>query len=152
MKLGPKVVYKYMIIIIITFCQNSCMRCSWSEMYIGFSGDRQTEQTHSWPWAVCVLSVPHWISTPLHGPGCNLGNARGCPLVVHYWADLQSVHGFRCYDNSAERKMSASACTRSVPGCYYYNTEKIAENVHWWNGHTFCTAVNRSRKLEKLRI
>jgi len=26
-------------------------------------------------------------------------NGRGCPLVVHYWADLQSVHGFRCCDN-----------------------------------------------------
>jgi len=25
----------------------------------------------------------------------------GCPLVVHYWADLQSVHGFHCYDNIA---------------------------------------------------
>jgi len=21
------------------------------------------------------------------------------PLVVHFWADLQSVHGLRCYDN-----------------------------------------------------
>ena len=30
-----------------------------------------------------------------------LGNGRGCPLVVHYWADLQSVHGFHCYDNIA---------------------------------------------------
>ena len=27
---------------------------------------------------------------------------------MHYWADLQSVHGFRCY--GAEREMSASAC------------------------------------------
>jgi len=27
--------------------------------------------------------------------------SSGCPLVVHYWADLQSVHGFRCYDNVA---------------------------------------------------
>jgi len=50
---------------------------------------------------------------------------------VHYWADLQSVHGFRCYDNrhvcnliafytanaySAERDMSATACTRSMAG------------------------------------
>jgi len=26
------------------------------------------------------------------------------------------VHRFRCYDNSAEREMSASACTRSMPG------------------------------------
>ena len=54
------------------------------------------------------------------------------PVVVHYWADLQSVHGFRSCDNihvckpialytanaySAEREMSASACTRSLPGC-----------------------------------
>jgi len=22
------------------------------------------------------------------------------PLVVHYWADLQSVHGLRCYGNT----------------------------------------------------
>jgi len=27
------------------------------------------------------------------------GSGRGCPLVVHYWADLQSVHGLRCYGN-----------------------------------------------------
>jgi len=23
---------------------------------------------------------------------------------VHYWADLQSVHGFRCYDNIAQTR------------------------------------------------
>ena len=45
------------------------------------------------------LSIPRRILTLLHGPGCNLGNGRGCPLVVHYRADLQSVDGFRCYDN-----------------------------------------------------
>ena len=33
------------------------------------------------------------------------------PLVVHYWADLQSVHGFRCYDNIAR--------TRYVSECMY---------------------------------
>ena len=27
-------------------------------------------------------------------------SGRGCPLVVHYWADLQSVHGLRCYGNT----------------------------------------------------
>ena len=52
-----------------------------------------------------------------------------CPLVVHYWADLESVHGFRCYDDihvcklitlytanaySAEREMSATASTRCM--------------------------------------
>jgi len=54
--------------------------------------------------AICVslcLSVPHYIPTLLRGLRCNFGNGRGCPLVVHYWADLQSVHGFRCCDNIA---------------------------------------------------
>jgi len=85
--------------------------------------------------AVCVsvcLPVPRRIPTLLHGPGCNLGYGRGCPLVVHCWADLQSVHGFRCYyfasyytyvckhmalfianAYSAEREMPRSVYTRS---------------------------------------
>jgi len=52
--------------------------------------------------AVCVyvcVSVPRRMPTLLHGLGCNLRNDRGCPLLVHYCAGLQSVHGFRCYDN-----------------------------------------------------
>jgi len=35
---------------------------------------------------VCVsvcLSVRGRTPTQLHGPGCNLGSGRGCPLVVH---------------------------------------------------------------------
>ena len=32
-------------------------------------------------------------------PDVTWGTGRGCPLVVHYWADLQSVHRFRCYGN-----------------------------------------------------
>jgi len=47
---------------------------------------------------VCVCRP---LPTLLHEPGCNLGNGRGCLLVVHYWADLQSVHGFRCCNNIA---------------------------------------------------
>ena len=27
------------------------------------------------------------------------GHGRGCPLVVHYWADLQSGPGLHCYGN-----------------------------------------------------
>ena len=47
---------------------------------------------------VCVsVSVRSRMPTLLHGPGCNLGSGKGYPLVVYYWADLQSVHGFRCY-------------------------------------------------------
>jgi len=52
--------------------------------------------------SVCVcVSVRRRMPTPLHGPECNIGNGRKCPLVVHYCANLQSVHGFRCYDNTA---------------------------------------------------
>ena len=53
--------------------------------------------------SVCVsvcLSVRGRMPTLLHGPGCNLGSDRGCPLVVHYWSDLQSVHRSRCYGNT----------------------------------------------------
>jgi len=32
-------------------------------------------------------------------PDVTWGSGRGCLLVVHYWADLQSVHGLRCYGN-----------------------------------------------------
>ena len=82
--------------------------------------------------SVC-MSVSRYIPI-LHGPECNLAEWQGCPLVVHYLDDLQSVHGFRCYDNihvcklislhtanaySAEREMSASACTRCMTGSLY---------------------------------
>ena len=69
---------------------------------------------------------------PSTDAGVTWRNGRVCPLVVHYWADLHSVHRFRCYDNihvcklialytanaySAESEMSACAnCTRSVAG------------------------------------
>ena len=32
-------------------------------------------------------------------PDVTLRNGRGYLLVVHYWADLQSVHWCRCYGN-----------------------------------------------------
>ena len=32
-------------------------------------------------------------------PDVTWRSGRGCPLVVHYWADLQSMHGLRCYGN-----------------------------------------------------
>jgi len=64
-------------------------------------------------------------------PDVTLGNGRGCPLVVHYWVDLQSVQEFRCY----EREMSASACTRSMRGfccndallCIRWRSESVHE-------------------------
>ena len=47
-------------------------------------------------------------------PDVTWGNGRGCLLVVHYWADLQSVHGFRCCDNIAQTQNVSESCTRSI--------------------------------------
>jgi len=35
------------------------------------------------------------------GPDVSWENGSGRYLVVHYWADLESVHGFRCHNNIA---------------------------------------------------
>jgi len=37
-------------------------------------------------------------------PDVTWGSGRDCPLVVHNWADLQSVHGMRCYGNIMEMR------------------------------------------------
>ena len=55
--------------------------------------------------SVCLslAAFPHYCTDP----DVTWGNGRVCPLVVHYWADLQSVHGFRCYDNIHACKLIA---------------------------------------------
>ena len=44
-------------------------------------------------------------------PDVTWRNGRGCPLVVHYRADFQSLHGSHCYYNIAR--------TRNVSQCLY---------------------------------
>jgi len=43
--------------------------------------------------SVCLslAACPHYCTDP----DVSWGNGRGCHVVMHYWADLQSVHGFR---------------------------------------------------------
>jgi len=64
--------------------------------------------------SVCLSAAacPHYCTDP----DVAWGSGMGCPLVVHYWADLQSVHGLRCY-GSITRTL-VHACTRSMPSCY----------------------------------
>jgi len=49
--------------------------------------------------SVCLClsadACPHHCTDP----DVTWESGRECPLVVHYWADLQSVHGLRCYGN-----------------------------------------------------
>jgi len=69
--------------IIITFCV-SRRRC---KMYCGHA-------------RLCVCLSAAVRSHYFTDPDVTWGRGRGCPLVVHYWADLQSVlHGLRCYGN-----------------------------------------------------
>jgi len=51
--------------------------------------------------SVCLslAAFPHYCTDP----NVTWGNGRLCPLVVHCWANLQSVHGFHCYDNIAPK-------------------------------------------------
>jgi len=63
-----------------------------------------------------IAACPHYCTDP----DVTWGNGRGCTLVVHYWADLQSLHGFRCYDNIAR--------TRNVSECLY---SPYAWLIHW---------------------
>jgi len=64
--------------------------------------ESQTTQNVLWSRASVCLSVclsaairPHYCTDP----DVTWGRGRGCPLVVHCWADLQSGHGLRCYGN-----------------------------------------------------
>jgi len=63
-------------------------------------------------------------------PGVRWGNGSGCPLVVHYWPNLQSVHGFHCYDNIA-------------PNAKYQRVLVVALCVF------LCVSVTSSTKLTK---
>ena len=69
-------------ICLITFCV-SRRRC---KMYCGHAR-----------LCVCLSTAvcPHYCTDP----DVTWRHGRGCPLVVHYWADLQSRHGFCCYGN-----------------------------------------------------
>jgi len=40
-------------------------------------------------------------------PDVTWRNGNGCPLVLLYWADLQSVPWFCCYDNTQTRIVNA---------------------------------------------
>jgi len=89
--------------------------------FITFRVSRRRREVHNGQGRLCVcLSVclavfPHYRTDPDVTRG-EIGNGRGCFLVAHYCADLQSVHGFRSYDNIA-RTWNVSECLYSpVPG------------------------------------
>ena len=69
-------------IVVVTFCVSRRQR----KMYCGHMR-----------LCVCLSAAvrPHYCMDP----DVTLGRGRGCPLVVDYWADLQSGHELGCYGN-----------------------------------------------------
>ena len=85
---------------------------------------RHRQNAH-WPRPSVCLSLavfPHHCMDP----GVTRGDGRRCPLVVHCWADLQSVHALRCYDNIHARKLIplyaantySAKCEMSATACH----------------------------------
>jgi len=70
-----------------------------NEVIITFRVSRRRRETYCGHPRRCVcLSAavrPHNCTDP----DVAWGSGRRCPLVVHYWADLQSGHGLHCYGN-----------------------------------------------------
>jgi len=110
--------------------------CGTCPSHVGRHTQQSLEATRKWwnlfcsslhfPWVVddvkCTLvtavCVFVWLSLAAFSHYCTdpyvtWGNGRRCPVVVHYWADLQSVHGFRCYDNIAPNA-NVSECLYSL--------------------------------------
>ena len=85
----------------------------WREMYSGHG-------------RLSLAACPHYCTDP----DVTWRNGRGCPLVVHCWAILQSVHGFRCYDNIhckcvRRRTRNVSKCLYSLCVWWYWLTAAV---------------------------
>jgi len=70
--------------------------------------------------STCLSACPLPHSHTKTGPDISWGNGRGCPLAVHDWAYLQSVHGFVA-DNIApntkcQRLLVLALCLASLLG------------------------------------
>jgi len=79
-------------------------------LFVTFRVSRRRREMYCGHARLCVcLSVCLFAAACLHywtEPDVTWGSGRGCPLVVHYWTDLQSVHGLRCYDNTSNSRQS----------------------------------------------
>ena len=70
---------------------------------ITFRVSRRPQEMYCGHARLCVClsaaACPHYCTDPDVTWG-----VVGVPLVVHYWADLQSVYGLRCYGNTMEMR------------------------------------------------
>ena len=109
-------------------------------------------------------------------PDVTWRRGRGWPLVVHYWADLQSGHGLRCYGNitrtpvtslrPSRDRLSANGqlggvCTRCWPvtgrrrGAFSTLLRRPglrAPAFHWWRSGNITRTQNVSKYMFVLAL
>ena len=91
----------------LSYCCNIVSRTA-SGLLVTFRVSRRPREMYCGHARLCVcpyvcLCVCLSAAACLHhctDPDVTWRSASGCPLVVHCWADLQSVHGLRCYGNT----------------------------------------------------
>ena len=99
-------------------------QCTWTSAFY-ISRESKTTRNVLWSRASVCLCVCVCLSVCLSAAACphyctdpdvTWGSGGGCPLVVHYWADLQSVHGMRCYERGTEaaRALFGRLCSSTV--------------------------------------
>jgi len=62
--------------------------------------------------SVClsVAVCPHYCTDP----DVTWGRGRGCPVVVQYWAELQSGHGLQFYGNIMQTLVTSLRPSRNM--------------------------------------
>ena len=120
----------------------NCISCADRSKFITFRMNRRRREMHCGHARLCVclcVCVCVCMSVCLSAAACphyctdtdvTWRSGRGCPLVVHYWADLQSVHGLRCYGNITRTLVITSLrpprymttkCEREMLACALYS-------------------------------
>ena len=108
--------------------------------FITFRVSRRRREMYFGHARLCVcLSVCLSAAACLHyctaDPSITWGIGRGCPLVVHYWADLQSVHGMCCYGNIT-RMRNVSEYMLVLAVCLVWILEDISHSKFSTQGPT----------------
>jgi len=81
-------------------------------LLVPFCVSRRRREMYCGHARLCLSAAvrPHYCTDP----DVTWGHGRGCPLVVHYWVDLQSGHGLRCYGNITQTLVTSLRPSRNM--------------------------------------
>ena len=96
-----------------------------------------------------LAAFPHYCTHP----DVTWGNCRGYPVVAHCCVDLQSAHGFYCYDNMALNMKCLRVLVLAlylVLNFVFINVKPMASTAvnSWW--HPSHTATGKITDLSKV--